>query len=152
MRLLILAVGRSRPSPERELYRHYAGRITWPLALTELEEKRRLPPPSLKEAEGRLIVAATPPDAVLWALDPRGRALSSEDFAARIGRLRDEGCPTLALAIGGAEGLGADVLAKSALKLSFGAATWPHMLVRAMLAEQLYRAQQILAGHPYHRA
>jgi 23S rRNA (pseudouridine1915-N3)-methyltransferase len=151
MRLAIVAVGRAKAGPERELYRHYAQRITWPLSLSEVEEKRRLSPAEMKIAEGKLLLAALPRDAVLWALDPRGSALTSEDLAARIARAQDSGTATLAIAIGGAEGLADEVLQRSRLKLAFGSLTWPHMLARAMLAEQLYRAQQIIAGHPYHR-
>ncbi len=152
MRLAIVAVGKARASPERELYRHYADRIHWPMSLIEVEEKRRLPAAELKEAEGRLLLAAVPPRAVLWALDGRGKALSSEALAAALGKLQDSGEAGLALAIGGADGLAGAVLEKARFRLSLGAMTWPHMLVRGMLAEQLYRAQQILAGHPYHRA
>lgn len=151
MRLNIIAVGRARPSPERTLYEHYASRMTWPLRLVEVEEKRKLAPAALREAETALLLAAVPPKARLWALDRRGRALDSETLAARLALLRDDGTPELALLIGGAEGLGETALRQAQLVLSFGALTWPHMLARAMLAEQLYRAQQIIAGHPYHR-
>lgn len=152
MRLAIVAVGKAKASPERDLYRHYAGRIHWPLSLIEVEEKRRLPAAELKEAEGRLLLAAVPPRAVLWALDGGGKPLSSEALAAALGKLQDSGEAGLALAIGGADGLADAVLEKARFCLSLGAMTWPHMLVRGMLAEQLYRAQQILADHPYHRA
>ena len=151
MRLSIVAVGRAKAGPERELYRHYAGRITWPLSLSEVEEKRRLSPSEMKKAEAGLLLAAVPKEATLWALDLRGKPLTSEEFAARIARERDAGTAVLAFAIGGAEGLAEEVLQRSSLKLAFGSLTWPHMLARAMLAEQLYRAQQIIAGHPYHR-
>lgn len=151
MRLAILAVGRAKDSPERALYRHYAGRIAWPLELYEVEEKRRLSPAELKKAEARLLLAALPKDAVLWALDPRGKPLTSEQFAAAIAKERDQGTPTMAFVIGGADGLADEVLQRARLKLAMGSLTWPHMLARAMLAEQLYRAQQIIAGHPYHR-
>ncbi len=151
MRLAILAVGRAKAGPERELYRHYAERLTWPLTLSEVEEKRRLSAAEMKKSEGKLLLAALPKDAALWALDPRGKALSSEDFAQRIGKERDGGSSVLVFVIGGAEGLADEVLQRAALQLAFGSLTWPHMLARAMLAEQLYRAQQIIAGHPYHR-
>ncbi len=86
------------------------------------------------------------------ALDQRGSSWSSRDFADRLARWRDRGVAELAFAIGGAEGLGAAILEQSHVTLSLGPMTWPHLLVRGMLLEQLYRAQQILAGHPYHRA
>ena len=152
MRIAIVAVGKARVSPERDLYRHYAARISWPLTLIEVEEKKRLPPPALKEAEGRLLLAAVPARATVWALDGGGRTLDSEALASAIGRLRDGGTGDLALLIGGADGLSDEVLRRANFTLSLGAMTWPHMLVRGMLGEQLYRAQQILAGHPYHRA
>ncbi len=98
-----------------------------------------------------MILAALPPGAKLVALDERGVAWSSRDLAERLGGWRDQGIATLAFAIGGAEGLGQAVIERADAVLSVGAMTWPHLLVRGMLLEQLYRAQQILAGHPYHR-
>jgi 23S rRNA (pseudouridine1915-N3)-methyltransferase len=151
VKLLIACVGRAGRGPERDLYEHYASRIRWPLALREVEEKRPLPAAQLVQREGELLLQATPAKAVLVALDRRGQALSSEGFADRLGRWRDN-ASDLAFLIGGAEGHGETLLQKSALVVSFGAMTWPHLLARAMLAEQLYRAQQLLAGHPYHRA
>ena len=85
------------------------------------------------------------------ALDERGRSLSSAAFADYLGRRRDEGVADLAFVIGGADGLAERVRSRADLVLSLGAPTWPHLLVRGLLAEQLYRAQSILAGHPYHR-
>lgn len=152
MRLTIVAVGKARASPERDLYQHYARRIVWPLKLVEVEEKKRLAPAELKAAEGRLLLAAVPARATIWALDGRGKALSSEGLAQALKKRQDAGEADLALLIGGADGLDRTVLERAQTSLSLGAMTWPHMLVRGMLAEQLYRAQQILAGHPYHRA
>ena len=152
MRLTIACVGRASRGPERDLYEHYADRIRWPLALREVDEKRKLPPAQLIEREGELLLAAVPPKSVLVALDRRGRTLDSEAFARRLARWRDDSVADLAFLIGGADGHGEALLGKSALVVSFGAMTWPHLLARAMLAEQIYRAQQLLAGHPYHRA
>ena len=151
MRIDILAIGRARAGPKRALYQSYADRIRWPLALRELEEKRRLPAAELKAREGALLLEALPTDAAVVALDETGRDLSSEEFAKRLGRWRDDGRVTVAFVIGGAEGLSDEVRGRADLLLSLGRQTWPHMLVRTMLAEQIYRAQQILAGHPYHR-
>ncbi len=151
MRLEILAVGRARAGPERDLYDSYAKRVTWPLRLREIEEKRPLPPAALREREGELILAAIPPDALVVALDAGGRNCRSEDFARLVADSRDEGRACAVFVIGGAEGLSVPVRDRADLLLSFGRQTWPHMLVRAMLMEQIYRAQQILAGHPYHR-
>ena len=152
MKLTIACIGRAGRGPERDLYEHYAGRIRWPLALRELEEKKKLPPPQLIEREGNLLLAAAPDKAVLVALDRRGKVLDSEAFAGRLGRWRDESVADVAFLIGGADGHTEALLKRAGLVLSFGSMTWPHLLARAMLAEQIYRAQQLLAGHPYHRA
>ncbi len=152
MQIEILAIGRVRASPERELYKTYADRIRWPLVLRELEEKRRLPAAELMLREAALLLEALPGDAAAVALDETGKELSSEQFAKQLGRWRDDGPATIAFMIGGAGGLTGEVRDRADLVLSLGRQTWPHMLVRAMLAEQIYRAQQILAGHPYHRS
>jgi 23S rRNA (pseudouridine1915-N3)-methyltransferase len=150
MRVSIVAVGRQKPGPLQDLERHYAKRITFPLAIIEVEEKRKVSPAELKEREAELLLAAVPKGATVIALDGRGKAFSSADFAKRLAAWQQDGVD-LAFVIGGAEGLGETVIEKAQLKLSLGAMTWPHLLVRGMLLEQLYRAQQILAGHPYHR-
>jgi 23S rRNA (pseudouridine1915-N3)-methyltransferase len=129
----------------------YATRISPPPAIVELEAKQRLPPALLKAREAELILAASPPGTPLVALDERGSQWSSHELADRLAMWRDRGTAVLAFAIGGAEGLGAAVLDSAAATLSLGPMTWPHFLVRGMLLEQLYRAQQIIAGHPYHR-
>jgi len=151
MRLAILAVGRQRAGPLKDLERHYAERITFPLVIREIEEKRKLSPTEMKAREAELLLDAVPKGAVLVALDGRGTQLSSADFAKRLDAWR-QSAADLAFVIGGAEGLHESVLKKAALVLSLGAMTWPHLLARGMLLEQIYRAQQILAGHPYHRA
>jgi 23S rRNA (pseudouridine1915-N3)-methyltransferase len=133
------------------LQAHYAGRIVPPVAIIELEEKRRLPPAELKAREAELILAASPTGARLVALSQGGREWSSRDLAEQLRKWRDSGVADLAFAIGGAEGLGLAVIDRADAVLSLGAMTWPHLLARCMLLEQLYRAQQILAGHPYHR-
>ncbi len=152
MKLTIAAIGRAGRGPERDLYKHYAGRIRWPLTLRELEEKKKLPPAQLMEREGELLLGAIPDKAVIVALDRRGKVLDSEAFAGRLGRWRDESVAEVAFLIGGADGHTEALLKHASLVVSFGAMTWPHQLARAMLAEQIYRAQQLLAGHPYHRA
>jgi 23S rRNA (pseudouridine1915-N3)-methyltransferase len=151
MRLHIVAVGKLKAGPHLALARHYAERLAWPLAMREVEEKRPLPAAELKEREGALLLAAMPAGAVLVALDERGRSLTSAVFAQKLAQWRDAGVSDLAFLIGGADGLADQVRQKAQLVLSLGAMTWPHLLVRGMLLEQLYRAQQILAGHPYHR-
>jgi 23S rRNA (pseudouridine1915-N3)-methyltransferase len=152
VKLTIAAIGRAGRGPERDLYEHYVGRIRWPLTLREFEEKKKLPPAQLIEREGELLLGAVPDKAALVALDRRGKVLDSEAFAGRLERWRDDSVADVAFLIGGADGHTETLLKRAALVLSFGAMTWPHMLARAMLAEQIYRAQQLLAGHPYHRA
>jgi 23S rRNA (pseudouridine1915-N3)-methyltransferase len=135
----------------RELQALYAGRLNPPPAIIELEEKRKLPPEQLRAREDDMILGALPQGARLVALDENGAPWSSRDLAERLAQWRDQGVATLAFAIGGAEGLGRSVIERAGAVVSLGAMTWPHLLVRGMLLEQLYRAQQILAGHPYHR-
>lgn len=152
MRITLAAVGRMKRSPLSAAFEDYAKRLTWPLTLKEVEEKRPLPPEQLMAAEGEALLGALPADCYLIALEPSGKALSSEAFAALLEKLQDEGRRDVAFVIGGTDGLSAPLLARSDFKLTLGAMIWPHLLARVMLAEQLFRAQSILAGHPYHRA
>ena len=119
--------------------------------IVEIEVRQRLPAALLKEREAELILKAAPSGVPLIALDERGALWSSRDLAAQLAQWRDRGCGELAFAIGGADGLAAAVRERAQATVSLGPMTWPHLLVRGMLLEQLYRAQQILAGHPYHR-
>ena len=151
IRIYLLAVGRLRRGPLHELQTDYAKRLVPPATILELEEKRPLPPAQLKTREAELILAALPAGARLVALDRTGAAWSSRELADRLAAWADRGAGTVAFAIGGAEGLGAAILERADAVLSLGAMTWPHLLARTMLLEQLYRAQQIQAGHPYHR-
>jgi len=154
LRIAVIAVGKARPGALRALAEDYAKRLSqaaaWRLALVEIEAPAKLPVADRLRREGELLAARVPAGAVLVALDGRGKALSSEDFAARLGAWRDQG-RDLAFVIGGADGLARALVERADLALSLGAMTWPHMLARAMLLEQLYRAATILAGHPYHR-
>ena len=150
MRLLVVAVGRARAGPERALWEEFSGRLTPAVKLIEVESKS--PGHGLKDREAELLLKAIPDDATLVALDERGKSISSEAFAKLIAGWRDGGTGTLAFVIGGADGLADSVRKRARLLLSLGAMTWPHMLVRGLLAEQLYRADRILAGHPYHRS
>jgi 23S rRNA (pseudouridine1915-N3)-methyltransferase len=122
-----------------------------PITIVELEVRQRLPAAALKVREAALILGALPARARLIALDERGAMWSSRGLADRLAAWRDQGMAELAFAIGGADGLGPEVLDRADAILSLGPMTWPHLLVRSLLLEQLYRAQQILAGHPYHR-
>jgi 23S rRNA (pseudouridine1915-N3)-methyltransferase len=151
MRLLIGAVGKAKAGPEQDLFRQYCRRLTPPPQLREVEEKRPLAGPQLKAREAELLLAVVPPGAVVVALDERGRDLGSVEFADRLRVWRDGGSQDLAFLIGGADGHGDAVRDRADLLLSLGRMTWPHMLVRALLAEQLWRAHSILSGHPYHR-
>ncbi|HVH80118.1 MAG TPA: 23S rRNA (pseudouridine(1915)-N(3))-methyltransferase RlmH [Stellaceae bacterium] len=151
MRIVILAIGKQRRGPLAELQALYAGRLSPPPVIVELEEKRKLPPAQLQAREAELILNALPEGARLIALDERGQPWSSRELADRLAAWRDNGIATLAFAISGADGLGRAVIERADAVLSLGAMTWPHLLVRGMLLEQLYRAQQIIAGHPYHR-
>ncbi len=152
VRVLVAAIGRAKTDPAGAVFDHYAARLAFPLKVREVTLRRPVPPDRLKAREGELLLAAVPEGAVKVALDERGVALSSEAFARQMAAWRDRGVKDVAFLIGGAEGLDAAVRETADLVLSLGPMTWPHILVRALLAEQLYRAQTILAGHPYHRA
>lgn len=151
MRLWLAAVGRAGADPARALFDTYAARLKPKITLREVVTRKTIPPERLTEEEGRLLLSAVPSGAVIVALDERGKTLSSTDLAKQLGRWRDDAVKDLAFLIGGADGHSPQVRNSARLVLSLGAMTWPHLLVRAMLAEQLYRAQTILAGHPYHR-
>ena len=138
MLLHIIARGKIGRSPEAELVDRYLKRISWPTKVTELPDKGGKPP-------------AAQASAVTVLLDERGQGLSSMELAKRLERWRDDGKREARFLIGAADGHDAEDLAAADLLLSFGAATWPHMMARAMLAEQLFRATSILANHPYHR-
>lgn len=122
-----------------------------PPAIVEVEERRSLPPEQRKLREGELIRGALPAGVPFVALDERGTQWSSRALAKRIAAWRNQGRSELVFAIGGADGLHRAVLDRADVILALSSMTWPHLLVRGMLLEQLYRAQQILAGHPYHR-
>lgn len=155
MKLTICAVGRLRKGPEFDLIGDYLDRFNkagrsmglGPATVTEVEDKKNLG----MEAEAVLLERAIPSGAVLVTLDERGDLVTSPDFAARLGGWRDA-ARDVAFVIGGADGIAPGLRAKADWSLSFGRMVWPHMLVRVMLAEQIYRAGQILAGTPYHRA
>ena len=151
MRITLVAVGRARRGPVEELCREYAGRLPWAVEILEVEPKKRLAGDALKVHEAELLAARIPDGAVLVALDERGNALASTEFAETFRRWRDSGRDRVCFLIGGADGLDPSLRARADMVLAFGPQTWPHMMVRAMLLEQVYRAERILAGHPYHR-
>ncbi len=151
MRITLVTVGRARRGPVEELCREYAGRLPWTVEIQEVEAKKRLAGDALKAHEAELLAARIPDGAVLVALDERGKALASAEFAETFRRWRDGGRDSVCFLIGGADGLAPALRERADLALAFGPQTWPHMLVRVMLLEQVYRAERILAGHPYHR-
>ncbi len=152
MNITLAAVGKAKPGAERELFASYVARLPWRVDVKEIEIKKEMAVDVRRAREGEALLAAVPDGARIVALDERGRAEGSEAFAKRLGAWRDDGVRGVAFLIGGADGLDEALRKRADLVLSFGALTWPHMLVRALLAEQLYRAHTILTGHPYHRA
>ncbi|MFZ5749662.1 MAG: 23S rRNA (pseudouridine(1915)-N(3))-methyltransferase RlmH [Pseudomonadota bacterium] len=155
MRLHVCAVGRLRSGPERALIDDYVARLERtgrPLGLTALVEHEVEARRGGAEAEAELLARTIPPGAAICCLDERGRTLTSPAFAQHLAAWRDAGRQDAAFLIGGADGHSPALRARADLVLSFGAMVWPHLLVRVMLAEQLYRAATILAGNPYHRA
>jgi len=156
MRVHLIAVGRLRAGPERDLVADYVQRFDrtgrplglGPLVEHEVEDKKNLG----MTAEADLLARAVPAGAVMVTLDERGKLMSSPEFAAMLARWRDGGRQDVAFVIGGADGIDPSLRVKADASVSFGAMVWPHMLVRVMLAEQLYRAATILGGGPYHRA
>ena len=152
MNILIAAIGRARAGAEQELFASYAARLPWRVDVKEIEIKKDLTTDVRRAREGEALLAAVPAGARVVALDERGKNEGSAAFAARLGRWRDDGLRSVAFLIGGADGLDETVRKRADLLMSLGAMTWPHLLVRGLLAEQLYRAHCILTGHPYHRA
>jgi len=159
MRLLIAAVGKLKHGPERDLYAHYLGRAEAlgrsvslsPLTSLEFPESKASSAGVRSTAEAKALLAKVPPTYKFICLDPVGKTQSSEAFAQTLAKFRDNGTAGLAFLIGGVDGLGQDARDKANLLLSLGPMVLPHGLARIVLAEQLYRAMTIIAGHPYHR-
>ena len=155
MKVTLCVVGRLRAGPERDLLDDYLTRFDrtgralalGPIDVREVEDRKG----GGMAAEALLLEKALPAGAAVIALDERGKVKSSPEFAADLARYRDDGRSDLAFIIGGADGIDPTLRAKCDGALSFGKMVWPHMLVRVMLSEQLYRAASILAGAPYHR-
>jgi 23S rRNA (pseudouridine1915-N3)-methyltransferase len=146
----VIAIGRSRDGPESELFSRYSTRIRPALTLTEIADGKGSPI-EIKRREAEALLAALPAQAFTVALDLGGEMLDTATFAARLESWLGQPRP-LHFLIGGAEGLDRSVIERADFTLSLGHMTWPHLLARAMLAEQIYRARSIAAGHPYHRS
>jgi len=159
MRLLVIAIGRLKQGPERELTERYRERFDdigrklgfRGLEIHEIPESRARDAAARIAEEAAAISAAIPPKSVLVALDERGDSIDSNSFARNLGRWRDDQIANTIFSIGGADGLSPELRRMAKLRMAFGSATWPHQMVRVMLLEQIYRAATILAGHPYHR-
>jgi 23S rRNA (pseudouridine1915-N3)-methyltransferase len=159
MRVIVAAVGRLKAGAEAELAERYRKRaeqtgrtLGWrAVEVIAIRESRAGDAPKRMIEESIALANLVPEDAVTVLLDERGEALDSHRFAARVAEWRAANPPALVFVIGGADGLAPTLRDKATMRLSFGAATWPHQLVRIMLLEQLYRAATILSGHPYHR-
>lgn len=158
MRLAVIAVGRLKDGPERELCERYRERglalgrgigLSGP-DIVEITEGRGRRPEERKREEAQAILAKVQPGLII-ALDERGRQLGSDAFATRLATARDSGTGHASLIIGGADGLSEEIRDKADITLAFGALTIPHQIVRALVLEQLYRAMTIISGHPYHR-
>ncbi|WP_417803714.1 23S rRNA (pseudouridine(1915)-N(3))-methyltransferase RlmH [Thalassospira lucentensis] len=151
MQITLAAVGRMKSGPEKDLFDHYAGRLRWPFVLREVEEKKKLPPNQLKDREAELLLGVIPDNAFVIALDERGHEYGSIAFSKKLDGWIDQYAGNIAFVIGGADGHGDAIKSRANTLWSLGKATWPHMLVRALIAEQLFRAHAIQTNHPYHR-
>jgi 23S rRNA (pseudouridine1915-N3)-methyltransferase len=159
MRIIVIVVGRLKQGPERELAQRYHERFDETgrklgfrgLTVHELTESRARDAATRMAEEAAAITALIPDRAILVAMDERGDNVDSATLAKTLGRWRDDGTPDAVFVIGGADGLSPELRRTAKLRIAFGAATWPHQLVRVMLLEQIYRSATILAGHPYHR-
>lgn len=150
LKIEIIAVSRLRNGPFADLLEDYKTRIRWDLKIHEVEA-RSADASRMQSEEAEKILKLVNSHAFVIALDERGNGLKSLDFAKTLEKLKNNGETHIQFIIGGADGLTDEVRSRANMLLSFGQQTWPHMMARVMLAEQIYRAQQILAGHPYHR-
>ena len=151
MQYVIVAAGRWKAGPERDLYEKFEKRIQPSLLLKEVDQKRKGSKVERLRREGIILLNAVPDGARIIAMDENGKNLSSMGLANQLQHWRNAGVQKTAFLIGGADGHDTNVLEGADLILSLGPQTWPHMMVRFMIAEQIYRAQSILTGHPYHR-
>jgi 23S rRNA (pseudouridine1915-N3)-methyltransferase len=153
MKITIIAIGKFDNNPHKQVFETYIKRMKWKVELKELELKNlhNLSIEKIKTGEGELILKAIKPNSTLILLDENGKQFSSKNFSKLIADFALYGNPNLTFVIGGANGLSSQLLKRSDLKISIGLMTFPHMMVRAILAEQLYRAESIISNHPYHK-
>lgn len=151
MKITIAAVGRLRSGPTKMLFDDYIKRLKWPVQLREVDNGRGSSGAERLRHETAALTKAIPKGATVVALDETGTDLSTRGLASRLVQWRDRGFGDMVFLIGGADGLAPEMKVGSSVLIAFGKQTWPHFLVRAMLAEQLYRAYTISTGHPYHR-
>jgi 23S rRNA (pseudouridine1915-N3)-methyltransferase len=152
MKITISAIGKGqKPSPTFILFEEYRRRTPWKIELKEMEEKKNLNSFQLKESEAKMLLDSASSASVIVALDENGKNITSKSFASMICNWQNEGHNHISFLIGGALGHGKEVLERANSIISFGNMTWPHMLVRSMLSEQIYRAYTIIHKHPYHK-
>lgn len=150
MKITVLAIGKSKGF-EAEGAAEYQKRLGASVIVRDFAASKSLPPAETQKAEAQLLLKAIPSKSFVVLLDERGANFSSREFAAKLSTWQDQGVNDLVFIIGGADGATEDVCKRANFTLSFGRLTWPHRLARVMLLEQIYRARQIIAGHPYHR-
>ena len=151
MKIIVLAIGKMKPGPTLELLELYKKHLKTPLEIIEFEPKASSDFSKRIHQETTFLLSSIPPLSYVIALDERGQSLTSPDFALKLNEVRTQSYKALCFLIGGADGLSEDVRRRADLLLALGAMTWPHLLVRALITEQLYRAESILDNHPYHR-
>lgn len=151
MKRILLCVGHLKGGPEKDLLEQYRTRLNGAFDMKEVVCRKKGSVEQVKEWEGALLMEALDPGSVVIGLDEQGDMMSSQAFSEVLQKFENQGVKTLTFVVGGADGLSLDVRKKCQSFISFGRMTWPHLLVRGMLVEQLYRAQQIKAGHPYHK-
>ncbi len=152
MDIIIACIGHLKSGPESNLLSKYIKQTRWKVSVREFEDKKSGSPEERKKRESELLFSVVPTGAKIVVLDERGKMLSSENFAKQLGKWQDDSVSAVVFMIGGADGHTEETRKKADLILAFGEMTWPHMLARVMLSEQIYRAKTILDGHPYHRA
>lgn len=156
MKITIISIGKfSNKDPNLELFLNYQKRLSWKIELKELELRgsnlANLQNDVLKNKEAELLLSKVPNSAKIIALDEKGTMLNSQEFAKQIKNYGDYGHSNLAFIIGGADGIGEEIKKRADLILSFSKMTFPHMMIRSFLIEQIYRANTIINNHPYHR-